>query len=349
VANESHISVKDHFGRPLASLRISVTDHCNLRCQYCMPEEEYVWLERAEILHFEEIARLARAFAQVGATKVRLTGGEPLLRRDLDHLVRMLREDSRISDLSLTTNGLLLARYARCLRQAGLDRVTVSLDTLRPARFRQLAGRDGLDDTIAGIRAARQAGFARLKINTVVIGGLNDDELIDLLEFGRSADAEVRFIEYMDVGGATRWSPQQVVSRTEMLERIARHYGPVRVLPEAGRARSAPAERFALPDGMTFGIIASTTQPFCAACDRARLTTDGVLLLCLYARHGVNLKELLRGGAPLEEIAGAIADAWRVRYDRGAEERQHLESRGVLFQIEELRADPHREMHTRGG
>ncbi len=339
-------AVRDLFGRPLGSLRVSVTDKCNLRCRYCMPEEEYVWLGKDEILSFEEIAELADVFTELGVEKVRLTGGEPLLRRDLDVLVRLLSANRRVRDLAMTTNGVLLPRFARDLRAAGLRRVTVSLDTLRPERFRVLTQRDDHVRVLEGIAAAREAGFERLKLNTVVMRGFNEDELADLVRFGAGVGAEVRFIEYMDVGGATRWSSAQVVSRREILDRLARELGPVTPIAEDG---SAPADRFTLPDGTTFGIISSTTEPFCRDCDRGRLTTDGLWLLCLYARDGVDLKRLVRGGATREQIAATITQAWRARADRGAEERLALPQRGVLFQIEDLRRDPHREMHTRGG
>ncbi len=337
----------DSFGRPLRSLRVSVTDRCNLRCQYCMPEEDYIWLKREDILSFEEIGELVGVFTELGVEKVRLTGGEPLLRRDLEQLVGLLARNERVRDLALTTNGILLAAHARSLREAGLERVTVSLDTLRPERFRLLVRRDLHAQILEGVAEAHRAAFNQLKINAVVIRGFNDDELVDLIEFGRAFDAEVRFIEYMDVGGATRWSAGQVVTRAEMLDRLGRHFGVVQPLP--AKQGPAPAARFVLPDGTTFGIIASVTQPFCGACDRARLTPDGVCLLCLYSSEGADLKFLLRSGAPREEIASRIAAIWRDRNDRGAEERQALASRGALFQIEDLRKDPHREMHTRGG
>ena len=338
--------VHDTLRRPLASLRLSVTDRCNMRCRYCMPEDEYVWLPRASILTFEEIARLVQVFAGLGVHKVRLTGGEPLLRHDLPALVAMIANDARISDLAMTTNGLLLAPQAGALRSAGLERVTVSLDTLRPERMLAFAKSARHADVLAGIRAARQAGFAQLKLNSVVIRGFNDDELADLIEFGRAEGAEVRFIEYMDVGGATRWSLDQVVSQREMLEVLGRRFGTIE--PMAGDAR-APAERFRLADGTTFGIIASTTAPFCRTCDRSRITADGTWFLCLYAARGIDLREPLRRGAPDEELASLIRETWQGRSDRGAEERLGLADRAALYRIDSLRADPHREMHTRGG
>ena len=214
------MAARDRFDRPLRSLRVSVTDRCNLRCQYCMPEEEYVWLPRGDILTFEEIGALVDAFADAGADRVRLTGGEPLLRKNLPELIQRLAKKPAIRDLALTTNGMLLAAQAAGLREAGLHRLTVSLDTLRPDRFRELTRFDGVTTVQHGLAAAREAGFTDLKIDTVVIRGVNDDELMDLLAYGRQAGAEVRFIEYMDVGGATRWSTADVLSRAEMLRMI---------------------------------------------------------------------------------------------------------------------------------
>jgi len=338
----------DALGRPLSSLRVSVTDRCNIRCRYCMPEDEYVWLPRGSILTFEEIDRLAGIFSGLGLRKVRLTGGEPLLRQQLEHLIAVLSRRPGLEDLALTTNGVLLARSAERLRAAGLRRVTVSLDTLRPDRFTALTRSARHADVLAGIHAALAAGFASVKLNSVVIRGFNDDEITDLLEFGRSCGVEVRFIEYMDVGGATQWSLEEVVSRRAILATLERRYGEIRPLAEGPRS-SAPAERFALPDGTTFGIIASTTEPFCRTCDRGRLTADGMWFLCLYAESGVDLREMLRSGSTDQAIASRIAEAWRGRADRGAEERLSAPRRGALYQIASLRADPHREMHTRGG
>jgi cyclic pyranopterin phosphate synthase len=337
----------DVYGRVLRNLRISVTDRCNLRCQYCMPEEDYAWLPREEILKFEEISALVDVFLDLGVDKIRLTGGEPLLRRDLPALVRQLANKPRVRDLAVTTNGILLADQASALRQAGLHRVTVSLDTLRADRFKRLTRREGLDQVLAGIAAMPRAGFTGTKLDTVVMRGVNDDELADLIEFGRQVPAEVRFIEYMDVGGATRWSMETVVSRAQILDRLSRRYGPIEPVPEPGS--TAPAERLRLPDGTVFGIIASTTAPFCAACDRSRLTADGMWYLCLYAQEGTDLRGPLRRGASREELAALITGGWRRRADRGAEERLAARDRGPLVQIARLKKDPHLEMHTRGG
>jgi cyclic pyranopterin phosphate synthase len=314
-----------------------------------MPEEEYAWLSRADVLTFEEIQRVVEVFTELGVDKVRLTGGEPLLRREVADLVRMLASVPAIRDLAMTTNGVLLGDQAPALRAAGLHRVTVSLDTLRPDRFRTLTRRNDHAAVLRGIEGARAAGFPGLKLDTVVIREINDDEVIDLVEFARSIGAEIRFIEYMDVGGATRWSREQVVSRAEILERLAARYGPIEAIREDSWA---PAERFRLPDGTTFGIIASTTTPFCRTCDRSRLTADGTWYLCLYAQRGLDLRTPLRDGASREELQALIASTWRRRRDRGAEERKDLEAigvRGVLVQVEGLKQDPRLEMHTRGG
>jgi GTP 3',8-cyclase len=338
--------IRDALDRPLRNLRLSVTDRCNLRCQYCMPEEEYVWLPRDDVLTFEEMDRLVNVFADLGVDKVRLTGGEPLLRRDLDRLVRLLAGNPRIRDLAMTTNGVLLAEQATALRAAGLHRVTVSLDTLREDRFKVLTRRDTHARVLEGIEAVVKTGWPGLKLDTVVMRGVNDDELVDLIEYGATVSAEVRFIEYMDVGGATQWSMDRVVSRREMLVRLAERYGPIEPIAEES---SAPAERFRLSDGRVFGIISSTTAPFCRACDRSRLTADGLWYLCLYAGRGTDLRKPLRTGASREELLALIRSTWQGRRDRGAEERLATPDRSPLMQIGELKRDPHLEMHTRGG
>ncbi len=342
-------ALEDTYGRPLRNLRVSVTDRCNLRCQYCMPEEEYLWLSRDSILTFEEISTLVDVFIQLGVDKVRLTGGEPLLRKDLPVLIEMLAQKPQLRDLALTTNAVLLADQAALLYQAGLHRVTTSLDSLDPERFKALTRRDTHARVLAGIAAVGEAGFDGLKIDTVVMRGYNDDELVSLIEFGQQWRAEVRFIEYMDVGGATHWRMNRVLPRVEILERLTSHFGPIEPIVEES---SAPAQRYRLPDGTTFGIIASTTTPFCRTCDRSRLTADGMWYLCLYATEGTDLRQPLRDGASAEELAGIIAAGWKARRDRGAEERKALERHGdreALVQLETLRQDPHLEMHTRGG
>jgi GTP 3',8-cyclase len=336
----------DRFERPLRSLRLSVTDRCNLRCTYCMPEPDYVWLPRESILTFEEIERIVDAFTHAGVDRVRITGGEPLLRRDLPDLIARLAAQPAIEDLALTTNGVLLASQASRLRNAGLHRITVSLDTLHADRFRELARFDELRAVLAGIEAASTAGFSSVKIDTVLMKDRNDDEIVPLIEYGKSMNAEVRFIEYMDVGGATQWSMDSVVSRADILARLEQEYGPIEAL--AGRD-SAPAERFRLSDGTTFGIIASTTEPFCATCDRSRLTADGFWLLCLYARSGLDLRRPLREGATRDDLVRLISTVWSMRADRGAEERLVSAGRQPLIPVSALKRDAHLEMHTRGG
>ena len=351
----TRLPVLDTLGRPLRSLRVSVTDRCNLRCLYCMPEEEYVWLPREELLSFEELAQLVGIFTSLGVSRIRLTGGEPLLRRDLDRLVQMLTGNSRIEDLALTTNGVLFTEQAEALKKAGLGRVTISLDTLRPERFREMTRRDDHARVLEGIAFATRAGFTGTKLDAVIVRGVNDDELADLIEFGRAHNAEVRFIEYMDVLGATQWTMPKVTSRDEMLERLEQRYGKITALEEGG---PAPASRYRLPDGTIFGIIASTTAPFCRSCDRSRVTADGMWYRCLYATVGTDLRRLLRSTssgsaasrtATALQIAEVITEAWTRRDDRGAEQRKAEHIRTAFVTVDELRRNPHLEMHTRGG
>jgi cyclic pyranopterin phosphate synthase len=276
--------------------------------------------------------------------KVRLTGGEPLVRRELPTLVGLLAKKNRLDDLAMTTNGVLLADHAQALKDAGLHRITISLDTLNAGRFTALTRRPLLPKVLEGVAAAKRAGFPEgIKLDTVVMRGVNDDELPALLDFAADHGAELRFIEYMDVGGATRWSQEQVVSRAELLHRLGSP-SPV------GAMGSAPAERFRLADGRVFGIIASTTAPFCGSCDRARLTADGQLYTCLYANRGTDLKTPLRAGETADQLHARIAAVWGARTDRGAEERLALAAaRKPSVQVETLKRDSHLEMHTRGG
>lgn len=337
--------VLDQHARPLRNLRLSVTDRCNLRCQYCMPETDYVWLPREDLLHFEEISRLVDVFMSLGVNHIRLTGGEPLLRRDLSTLVDMIAGKEGLNDLALTSNGILLADQVDELKAAGLRRVTVSLDTLQHDRFQKLARYDELTRVRRGIDAASRA-FGTVKLDTVVIRHVNDDELVALIEYGKTVNAEVRFIEYMDVGGATNWSWDNVVPRREMIERLTAHYGRVEAIVESS---SAPADRFRLPDGTVFGIISSTTEPFCSTCDRSRLTADGMWYLCLYATRGTDLRAALRAGASVDDLKALVADGWKARTDRGAESRLALGERRAFVPLATLKKNPHLEMHTRGG
>lgn len=308
-----------------------------------MPEEKYKWLRKSLILSFEELTRLVSIFQTLGVTKLRITGGEPLVRRDLPILIEQLSALS-LEDIALTTNGVLLADKSDALFKAGLQRVTVSLDAVDPQLFKKIAQRDDLDKVLEGLRSV--AHTPGLKIDSVIMNQVNQHQMIPLLKLGKELGAEVRFIEYMDVGGATAWSPDLVFSHDQMLSALSEAFGEIR--PLAGRG-SAPAQRYSLPDGQTFGIIASTTRPFCSTCDRARVTADGQLLTCLYSRVGTDLRGWLRSGLSDEEIQEKLAALWSLRSDRGAEKRLELEKRGPLANASELQENVHLEMHTRGG
>jgi len=315
---------RDRLGRPIHDLRISVTDSCNFRCPYCMPAEvfgdDYLFLRKEELLTFEEIARTARIFASVGVVKLRITGGEPLLRPWLPDLVRMLRAIEGIEDIALITNGLLLEKMAEPLRSAGLGRLTVSLDSLRPQTFAKLSGRGHrLEQVLAAIEGAHAAGFGRIKINTVVERGVNDDEVVDFVAHFRGSGDIVRFIEYMDVGTLNGWSRSRVVPSKELVERIEKVY-PLEQA-EANYAGEV-ARRYRLRDGSgEIGFISSISEPFCGACSRARLSADGKLYTCLFARAGHDLMTLLRSGATDGEIEQTIRSIWSSRADRYSEER----------------------------
>jgi len=344
--------VLDRHGRPLRSLRLSVTDRCNLRCRYCMPEVNYQWLPRPDLLTFEELTQVASSFLPLGVTRIRLTGGEPLLRQDIDQLIRMLAELPGVEDLALTTNGVLLAEQAQALRDAGLHRITVSLDTLQAKKYQELSRVDGLSKTLAGIRAAQDAGFRRIKLDMVVLAGTNDQEIVDMLGFAAEQDCEVRFIEYMDVGGATRWQSAEVYSRDQILETIAKVHGEIHQVQEGeadAPGLAAPARRYRTATGHLFGIIASTTQPFCGDCDRSRVTADGHWFDCLYAAQGVDLRHFLREGDPSISLEELLRESWQSRDARGAEKRLELAQRGPQFDLDTLLADPRLEMHTKGG
>jgi cyclic pyranopterin phosphate synthase len=293
----------DTFGRVHNNLRISVTDRCNLRCTYCMAEE-VTFLDRGELLTFEEITRFVEIAAPLGIDKIRLTGGEPLMRRDLPRLVRMLVAIPGIRDVGLTTNGILLADQAQAFYDAGLRRINISLDTLNPERFRQLTRRDGLDKVIAGILAAKKAGFDPIKINAVSIRGITEEEVIPLGRFAREHGLEMRFIEYMPIG-ADHWERGKVYFAHEIMEQLEREIAPL--VPVEDYDPRAPAMEFRYTDGGgNIGIIASVSRPFCLSCNRVRLTAEGKLRNCLFALDEVDIKPLLRGHAPEPEIADAI-------------------------------------------
>jgi GTP 3',8-cyclase len=293
----------DTYNRVHNNLRISVTDRCNLRCSYCMPEE-VVFMDRSELLSFEEIVQFVRVAVPLGIDKIRLTGGEPLMRRDLHVLVHMLAQVAGIRDLGLTTNGVLLADQAQRLFDAGLRRMNVSLDTLSPERFRQIARRDGLDRVLEGINAAKRVGFDPIKINAVSIRGFTEDEVVPLARFAREKGLELRFIEYMPIG-TDGWERQKVYFAHEILDQIEAGIGPV--VPVENQDPRAPAQEFRYLDGGgRVAIIASISRPFCMRCNRVRLTADGKLRNCLFALDETDIKSLLRNAAPPEEIADAI-------------------------------------------
>jgi cyclic pyranopterin phosphate synthase len=306
------MALLDTFGRVHNNLRISVTDRCNLRCTYCMPEE-VVFMDRSELLSFEEIVRFVRIAAPLGIDKIRLTGGEPLMRRHLPRLVRMLLDIPGIRDVGLTTNGLLLAEQARDFFDAGLRRINVSLDTLDPGRFRQLTRRDGLDRVIAGVLAAKRAGFDPIKVNAVSIRGVNESDVVPLARFAREHGLQMRFIEYMPIG-AESWERDKVYFAHEILEQLEREVAPL--VPAEQYDPRAPAMEFRYTDGGgEVGFIASVSRPFCANCNRLRLTSDGKLRNCLFALDEVDVKGLLRDNAPEDAIAEVIRGNVRSKWE----------------------------------
>ena len=328
----------DSLGRPLRDLRISVTDRCNFRCNYCMPKEvfgkDYPYLPQGALLSFEEITRLARLFLAHGVRKIRLTGGEPLLRKNLEALVAQLAQlrtvDGLPPDLTLTTNGALLARKARALKDAGLHRVTVSLDGLDDAVFRRMNDVDfPVADVLAGIEAAHAAGLSGIKVNMVVKRGTNDHEILPMAQRFRGTGVTLRFIEYMDVGATNGWRMDEVLPSAELLSRLQAE---LPLVPLSANSRGETAERWGYADAAgrhdpalgEIGVISSVTQAFCRDCSRARLSTEGRLYLCLFASQGYDLRSLLRGGATDEAIAAAIAPIWQQRSDRYSELRSSL-------------------------
>jgi len=326
----------DALGRALADLRISVIDRCNFRCPYCMPEEAYpadhAFLRARDRLDFGEIERIARVFVSLGVRKLRLTGGEPLLRRELPKLIARLAAIEGVEDLALTTNGMLLEKFAQPLHEAGLRRVTVSMDSVDPDVFRRMSGGRGeLAQVEAGIAAAERAGFTPIKINCVVMRGVNDDGVLDLVARFRRAGHVVRFIEYMDVGTVNGWHGDCVVPGTELVRRIDRRW-PLEPLP---RSAASTSRRWRFRDGAgEIGFINSVTEPFCGGCTRARLSADGKLYTCLFAHTGHDLRALLRAGESDAALRAAIAGIWSYRGDRYSERRAELRAAGVLEHVE---------------
>jgi len=346
VANSRHQSIAglgrrpeaaDSFGRPLRDLRISVMDRCNFRCPYCMPREtfhdNYRFLPAAARLSFDEIVRLTRLFVAAGVRKVRLTGGEPLLRSGIADLVGELSAISGVDDLALTTNGVLLAQHAAELKANGLKRVTVSLDSTDPAVFRSMSGGfDGLERVLDGITAAQEAGLTPVKVNAVVQRGVNEDSALGLVEHFRGTGVVVRFIEYMDVGNRNHWEPQRVLPSRELKARIEARWP---LAPAAVNYRGEVAERYTFADGSgEIGFISSVSQPFCGDCTRARLSSEGVLYTCLFATQGIDLRAPLRGGEDDAALLGRIRGTWRAREDRYSELRRTLPQDQPLRKIE---------------
>jgi GTP 3',8-cyclase len=311
-----------------------------------MPEPEYVWLPKDRLLSFEELIQVSQIAVGLGVNSIRITGGEPLLRRDLPTLIRHLSKINGLKDLALTTNGVLLAPLARALKKSGLHRITLSLDSLQPERYAAFSGIDKLEEALQGLRAVQEAGFKDIKINAVAIRGFNDDELGDMLRFAGRENVQLRFIEYMDVGGATEWTSQKVLSAKEILRMLSAQFGAIRPLPGRG---SAPSQSYQLENGQVFGIIGSVSEPFCGDCDRGRVTADGTLYTCLYAEKGVDLCSIIRGENGLSGLEKALSEAWINRRDRGAVHRTATKNRGAWVSADRLRREPRLEMHTRGG
>lgn len=330
---------RDALARPLHDLRISVMDRCNLRCTYCMPRETYHdgyrFLKSQERLSFEELVRLARLFVRLGVRKLRITGGEPLLRPNVSELIGDLTSIEGIEDVALTTNGALLGKYAVELEAAGLSRVTVSLDSLDPEVFTRMSGGSGsVADVLDGIEHARRAGLTPIKVNVVVQRGINDHTVLDLVERFRGTGIIVRFIEYMDVGNRNHWQPELVVPSYELVQRIGARWA---LEPRERNYRGEVAERYAFVDGQgEIGFISSVSQPFCGDCSRARLSSDGSLYTCLFATHGADLRGPLRAGASDDELLGLLHAVWSGRADRYSELRAKLRAQAAVAQKVEM-------------
>jgi GTP 3',8-cyclase len=329
-------TVVDRYERPLRDLRISVTDRCNFRCTYCMPAEvfgeKYQFLTKQKILTFEEITRLTRIIVRLGAVKLRLTGGEPLVRQDIDMLIKQLVQIDDVHDIAMTTNAYFLPQKADVLKVAGLQRVTVSLDTLDNAVFRQMnGGRADVEQVLVGIAAAKAAGLTPIKINAVVQRGVNDHTLIDLARYCREEGHILRFIEFMDVGTRNGWDMQHVVTAKEIVERIDAAFP---LEPIKRNYNSETALRYQYKDGGgEIGVIASVTQPFCGDCSRIRLSPEGQIYTCLFATQGTDLKTPLRDGATDDEIEAIIRNTWGNRIDRYSEERSTIDNKGDKIEM----------------
>ncbi|MCA9222035.1 MAG: GTP 3',8-cyclase MoaA [Planctomycetales bacterium] len=329
----NHVPLTDSFGRVHTNLRISVTDRCNIRCFYCMPNENVVFRPRAEILSFEEIARLVRVLAPLGVNKLRLTGGEPLVRAGLPNLISMLRDVSGIHDIAMTTNGLLLAEHAEALRAAGLDRLNVSLDGLREETFQRIARREGLHRVLEGIEAAQRAGFQRIRLNAVAIRGITEDEIVPLGRFARERHMELRFIEFMPLDAENQWQTEQVLTGETIRETLEREFGPL--LPADRPDPSQPAVDFQFANGGgRIGFINPVTQPFCHDCNRLRVTADGKVRNCLFSTVEWDARQLLRDGASDQEIESLVRDCIRQKKPgHGIDSPEFIKPERAMYQI----------------
>lgn len=337
------VTTLDQLNRPLRDLRVSVTDRCNFRCPYCMPAEQYPerhpFAEPTQLLQFDEIERLVGIFTGLGVSKLRLTGGEPLLRKNLPTLIDSLSVIAGIDDLAMTTNGVLLPRHAKALRQAGLRRLTVSVDAIDADTFSRMSGdRGSIDEVLAGIAAAREAGFGNIKINAVVRRQQNFDRVLELVEYFRNQHTTLRFIEYMDVGTLNNWQENEVVTTAELQDLIGARWP---IEPVAASYRGEVAQRYRYLDGAgEIGFISSISAPFCQDCTRARLSADGSLYTCLFGREGTDLKTPLRAGATDAELLELITGVWNRRSDRYSEQRaeqraaQHAAGQGLKIRVE---------------
>ena len=312
------MNVRDKFKRPIKDLRISVIDKCNFRCPYCMPKEifgeRYQFLKNNELLSFEEIYEITKIFAKIGVEKLRITGGEPLLRKDLNLLIKDLKSIDNIKEIALTTNGFLLKKHAQSLKESGLDRLTVSLDSLNSDSYKKLNGQNlDLNKTLESIEFANHMGFENIKINTVVMKGINEDQIIKLAEFGRKNNLIIRYIEYMDVGNINGWKPENVVSAKEIIKTIEKKY---KLTPLESNYYGEVASRYGFEDGVgEIGIISSVSKPFCADCTRSRITADGLMYTCLFTNKGHDLRTQIRKNS-LEDLEDYIKQIWINRSDQ---------------------------------
>ena len=325
MANLTHLSpIRDHLGRPLKDLRISVMDRCNFRCIYCMPEEKFHsgfnFLKSSERLSFDEILRVTKLFTDLGVSKIRITGGEPLLRVNLTELIGDLSTLKKIEDIALTTNGVLLKKYSEELKACGLNRITVSLDSIDPVQFRKMSGgRGNLETVLEGIDAALSVGFKKLKINAVIKRGTNDDQVIEMIDYFKDQSVIIRFIEYMDVGNLNQWKLNETVGSDEIIKKLSEKW---QLDPLEKNYEGETAQRYQIDGSETeIGLISSVTKPFCGSCTRARLSSDGKLYNCLFASEGKDIRSWIRDGKSDEYIKNELASIWKERRDRYSELR----------------------------